>query len=187
LIFNNLQGGLSLVGFINKQNMETTTTSITSLSTTWKLIISILICQSVGIISGLLTTAQNNVWYDTIVKPSWNPPGYLFGPVWTVLYLLMAISLWIVWKSDFYEPMKQEAMLFFASQLFLNFWWTILFFKFHSPIVAFIEIIVMIVLIFITIYRFSEISKTAAWLLVPYISWVCFAAILNYNLWKLNN
>lgn len=157
------------------------------LSNNWKLAICILICQLAGIISGLLTTTQNNVWYNTIVKPSWNPPGYLFGPVWTVLYLLMAISLWLVWKSDSNEFMKQEAMLFFAAQLFLNFWWTILFFKFHSPIWAFIEIILMIVLIFITIFRFSEISKTAAWLLVPYISWVCFAAILNYHLWKLNS
>lgn len=158
-----------------------------TISNTWKLIISILICQSVGIISGLLTDTQNNIWYDTIVKPSWNPPGYLFGPVWTVLYLLMAISLWIIWKSNAYEPMKQEAMLFFASQLFFNFWWTILFFKLHCPLCAFIEILIMIVLIIYTIYKFSGISKTAAWLLVPYISWVCFATILNYKLWALNN
>ncbi|WP_310554922.1 TspO/MBR family protein, partial [Flavobacterium sp.] len=125
--------------------METTT-----LSNNWKLAICILICQVTGIISGLLTTTQNNTWYETIIKPSWNPPGYLFGPVWTVLYLLMAISLWIIWKSDTVEKQKMEACLIFASQLFLNFWWTILFFKFHSPVVAFIEIIVMIVLIFIT-------------------------------------
>lgn len=158
-----------------------------TISNNWKLGICILICQITGIVSGLLTTTQNNVWYNTIVKPSWNPPGYLFGPVWTILYVFMAISLWMVWKNDANESMKQEAMLFFAAQLFLNFWWTILFFKFHSPLWAFVDIILMIVLIFITIFRFSEISKTAAWLLVPYISWVCFAAILNYNLWKLNS
>jgi translocator protein len=163
--------------------METTTT----LSNNLKLLICILICQATGIISGLLTNAQNNVWYDNIIKPSWNPPGYLFGPVWTVLYLLMAISLWIVWKSNAYEPMKKEAMLLFASQLFLNFWWTILFFKFQSPIAAFIEIIIMISLILFTIFRFAEISKTAAWLLLPYISWVFFATLLNYKLWVLND
>jgi benzodiazapine receptor len=161
--------------------------SIITISTTWKLIISILICQMVGIISGLLSVTQSNAWFDSILKPSWNPPSYLFAPVWTVLYLLMAISLWLVWKSDSFEPMKQEAMLFFAAQLFLNFWWTILFFNFHSPLLAFIDIILLFVLIFLTIFRFVEISKTAAWLLVPYISWVCFAAILNYNIWKLNN
>ncbi|WP_310556311.1 TspO/MBR family protein [Flavobacterium sp.] len=162
--------------------METTTT----LSNNWKLVICIIICQSTGIISGFLTNTQNNTWYDTIIKPSWNPPGYLFGPVWTILYFLMAISLWIVWKSNSIKPMKQQAMLFFAAQLFLNFWWTILFFKLQCPLCAFIEIIVMIVLIFFTIFRFAEISKTAAWLLVPYISWVFFATILNYKLWVLN-
>jgi translocator protein len=158
----------------------------TTLSSNWKLIISVTICEVVGITSGLLTNAQNNIWYDNIVKPSWNPPAYLFGPVWTILYFLMGVSLWIIWKSDFYEYKKSQAMLFFAMQLFCNFWWTILFFKFHSPFAAFADIILMIVLILFTIFRFAEISKTAAWLLVPYISWVCFAAILNYNLWYLN-
>lgn len=162
--------------------MEATST----LSKNWKLIICIIICQATGIISGLLTTTQNNEWYKTIIKPSWNPPSYLFGPVWTVLYFLMAISLWIIWKSNALEDQKKEACLIFASQLFLNFWWTIIFFRFHSPIAAFVEIIIMIALIFFTIFRFSEMSKTAAWLLVPYLSWVCFAAILNYELWNLN-
>jgi translocator protein len=163
--------------------METTTT----LSNNWKLVICIIICQATGIISGLLTNTQNNLWYDRIAKPSWNPSGYLFGPVWTILYLLMGISLWIIWKSNAPEGQKMEACFIFALQLFLNFWWTILFFKFHSPIAAFIEIILMIVLIFVTIFKFSEISKTAAWLLVPYFLWVSFAAILNYNIWKLNS
>ncbi len=162
--------------------MEKTST----VSNNWKLAICIIICQATGIISGLLTNTQNNDWYDKIVKPSWNPPGYLFGPVWTILYFLMGISLWLIWKSNGLESQKVEACLIFAIQLFLNFWWTILFFKLHSPIAAFAEIIVMIALIILTIYKFSKISKTAAWLLVPYISWVCFAAILNYNLWKLN-
>jgi translocator protein len=166
--------------------MDTITTLRTLLSPTWKLIICIFICQAVGITSRLLTNTQNNFWYDTIVKPSWNPPGYLFGPVWTVLYLLMAISLWLVWKSDAPKNQKLEACLIFASQLFLNFWWTILFFKLECPLCAFVEILVMICLILITIYKFSAISKTAAWLLVPYISWVCFATILNYKLWVLN-
>ena len=160
--------------------------TIFTLSNNWKLAICIFICQATGIISGLLTNTQNNTWFDNIIKPSWNPPGYLFGPVWTILYLMMAISLWIIWKSNAPETQKFNACLIFASQLFLNFWWTILFFKFQSPLCAFIEILVMICLIVITIYKFSAISKTAAWLLVPYISWVCFATILNYKLWVLN-
>lgn len=158
----------------------------TTLSNNWKLVICILICQSVGIISGLLTNTQNNSWFDNIIRPSCYPPGYLFGPVWTVLYLLMGISLWFIWKSNALQTIKLEAELFFATQLFLNFWWTILFFKMQSPELAFLEIIVMIIFIIITIFKFAEISKTAAWLLVPYVSWVCFAAILNYKLWILN-
>lgn len=159
---------------------------LTTISNNWKLVICIIICEGTGIISGLLTNTQNNIWYNAIIKPSWNPPGYIFGPVWTVLYLLMAISLWIIWKSDALENQKMLACVLFAAQLFLNFWWTILFFQFHSPVIAFAEILVMIVFILFTIIRFSKISKTAAWLLVPYISWVSFAAILNYTLWDLN-
>ncbi len=156
------------------------------ISNSWKLLICIIICQAVGLSAGYLTNTQNNVWYDNIVKPSWNPPGYLFGPVWTILYLLMGISLWIIWKSNAPEHKKLNAELVFAAQLFLNFWWTIIFFKFQAPELAFAEILLMIILILITIFKFAEISRTAAWLLVPYISWVCFAAILNYNLWILN-
>ena len=157
-----------------------------TLSNNWKFAICIIICQAVGFISGLLSSTQNNTWFETIIKPSWNPPGYLFGPVWTILYLLMAIALWLVWKSNGPETQKTQACLVFAAQLFLNFWWSILFFKLQCPLCAFVEIIVMICLIIITIIKFSEISNTAAWLLVPYISWVCFATILNYKLWVLN-
>ncbi len=156
------------------------------LSSNFKLFIAVMICQVVGILSGLLSNTQNNIWYDTIAKPFWKPPAYLFGLVWTVLYFLIGISLWLVWKSSVYEPKKLQALLFFAFQLFFNFWWTILLFKFHSPLAAFADILLMIVLIVFTIFRFAEISKTAAWLLVPYISWVCFATILNYSLWNLN-
>jgi tryptophan-rich sensory protein len=129
---------------------------------------------------------QNNRWYDSIQRPSWNPPGYLFGPVWTILYVLMAISLYIVWKSSVTPDRKSFACWTFAVQLFLNFWWTILFFTLQSPLLAFVDIVLLILVIVSTIFQFSKISKTAAWLLVPYISWVCFAAILNYNLWILN-
>lgn len=163
------------------QNINTRT-----ISNNLKLVICICICQLTGFMSGFLTNTQNNIWYDTIVKPSWNPPGYLFGPIWTTLYLLIGISLWLIWKSKAPEYKKQQAIFIFAVQLFLNFWWSIIFFSFKSPELAFIEILVMIILIVVTIFKFSEISKTASWLLIPYISWVCFAAILNYNLWTLN-
>ena len=157
-----------------------------SISNNWKLVICIIICQATGLLSGLLSSVQNNAWYDSIQRPSWNPPGYLFGPVWSVLYLLMAISLYIIWKNNASEIRKSYACWTFAAQLFLNFWWSILFFTLQSPLLAFFDIILLIILIIATIFQFSKISKTAAWLLVPYVSWVCFAAILNYKLWILN-
>jgi translocator protein len=143
-------------------------------------------CEAIGIVSGLLSQTEMKTWFITINKPSWNPPAYLFGPVWTILYFLMGIAMWLIWKSDKIESKKTNALLLFALQLFLNFWWSILFFKFHLPGLAFVDIILMVIIIIITIFRFAPISRLAAWLLVPYISWVCFASILNYTIWILN-
>lgn len=162
------------------------TTKNNKLSSQWKFIIAVFICQAVGIVSGLLTQNEMNTWFSTLQKPSWNPPGYLFGPVWTILYALMGISLWLVWKSDAPEAQKMRAELTFAVQLFFNFMWSILFFKAHSPILAFVDIVLMIVTILITISRFAKISRLAAWLLIPYLAWVCFASVLNYNIWMMN-
>lgn len=163
--------------------METTN----KLSTTWKFTIAILLCESVGIISGFLARANNNLWFDKLNKPSWNPPAYLFAPVWTTLYLLMGISLALIWKNKATELEKRNAYLLFATQLFLNFWWSILFFHFHSPALALIDIILMVITIIFTIFVFSNFSKTASWLLVPYIVWVSFATFLNFSIWNLNH
>lgn len=157
------------------------------LSVKWKFIIAILLCESVGITSGLLATANNNVWFDNLNKPTWNPPAYLFGPVWTTLYLLMGISLALIWKSKVTELNKRNAYLLFATQLFLNFWWSIFFLHFHSPILALVDIVLMVITIILTIFSFSSFSKPASWLLVPYISWVSFATILNFSIWYLNH
>ncbi|OYU54010.1 MAG: TspO protein [Chitinophagaceae bacterium BSSC1] len=151
-----------------------------------KLVLTILLCESVGIISGLLAGVANNPWFDALLKPSWNPPGYLFGPVWTVLYLLMGISAWLVWKSLFPINMKTKALMYFSIQLFLNFWWSILFFNFHSSLLALIDIVLMLFFICLTIFEFSKISKLAAWLLLPYLLWVSFATVLNGTIWYLN-
>ena len=156
------------------------------ISPTWKLIFAILICEGTGVISGLIANTGMNPWFGTLNKPSWNPPAYLFAPVWTMLYLLMGISLWLIWKSNTPAPQKSNAIILFALQLFLNFWWSIIFFKFHSPALALADIILMLILILFTIISFSKISKPAAWLLVPYIAWVSFATILNYTIWMLN-
>jgi len=157
------------------------------LSVTWKFSIAILLCESVGIISGLLASANNNVWFDSLIKPTWNPPAYLFGPVWTTLYLFMGISLALIWKNKATEIKKRNAYFLFAIQLFLNFWWSIFFFHFHSPTLALVDIVLMIITILLTIFSFSSFSKTASWLLVPYIAWVSFATILNFSIWNLNH
>ena len=150
------------------------------------MIIAIAICEGTGILSGFLANAGMNAWFDSINKPSWNPPSWVFAPVWTTLYLLMGISLWLIWKKDAEQSIKSKALLFFAAQLFLNFWWSIIFFKFHSPALAFLDIVLMIILILITIFKFAKLSRLAAWLLVPYVAWVSSASILNYTIWSLN-
>jgi benzodiazapine receptor len=156
------------------------------LSSTWKFTIAILLCESIGIMGGLLASANNNDWFDTLNKPAWNPPGYLFGPVWTTLYLLMGIALGIIWTNKSSEQSKFNAYSLFAVQLFLNFWWSIFFFNFHSPALALVDIVLMIITIILTIFSFATFSKPAAWLLVPYIAWVSFASILNFTIWNLN-
>lgn len=153
----------------------------------WKLIVTILICEGVGFSSGLISRSGMDSWFSTLAKPSWNPPAYLFGPVWTTLYLLMGFSLWLIWKNN--TPAikkKRNAIRIFALQLFLNFWWSIIFFKFHSPGIALIGIFLIVLTLCLTIYYFSYISRLAAWLLVPYIAWVSFATLLNYNIWWMN-
>jgi benzodiazapine receptor len=156
------------------------------LSSQWKFIIAFLICQTVGIVAGLLTQNEISTWFSTLNKPSWNPPAYLFGPVWTFLYFLMGISLWLIWKSNAPETQKMRAILTFAVQLLLNFMWSILFFKCHSPLLAFIDIALLTIAILVTIGRFARMSRLAAWLLIPYLLWVCFATLLNYRIWAMN-
>jgi translocator protein len=151
-----------------------------------KLIISIAIPLLIGFAGGTFTSAEIPNWYATLNKPSWQPPNWLFGPVWTTLYILMGIALYLVWKADANASLKQTAILLFAIQLILNFFWSIIFFNQHQIGWALVEIIVLWILILLTIFSFSKINNTAAWLLVPYISWVSFAAILNYTIWQLN-
>jgi len=156
------------------------------MSNTWKLVIAILIPLAVGLISGLFTANNVTGWFTSIVKPSWNPPNWIFGPVWTTLYILMGIAFFLVWKSEPDDPIKKTATALFAIQLFFNFCWSLLFFQMHQPGWAFAELVVLWLLILATIFVFAKVNNTAAWLLVPYISWVTFAGILNYTIWRLN-
>lgn len=157
------------------------------MNNTLKLIIAIAIPLAVGATSGFFTITGVESWYQTINKPSWNPPGSVFGPVWTTLYVLMGVALFLVWKSSGSDTLKRTAITLFAIQLILNFFWSFIFFDQQQPGWAFVEIITLWFFILLTIFSFTRVSKTAAWLLVPYISWVSFAAILNYTIWKLNS
>lgn len=152
---------------------------------TLKLVISIALPVVVGALSGFFTTTGVGSWYQTINKPSWNPPGWIFGPVWTTLYVLMGIALYQVWRSPGTKA-RNTALLFFAVQLILNFFWSFIFFNKQNIGGALMEIIVLWVFILLTIFAFARINKLAAWLLVPYISWVSFATILTYTIWKMN-
>lgn len=151
-----------------------------------RLFISVFIPLLVGGLSGFFTATGVDAWYRTINKPSWNPPNWIFGPVWTTLYVMMGISLYLIWKAAASTTAKRSAFIFFGVQLLLNFFWSVVFFRLQSPGWALVEIIFLWVAILLTIFSFSRINKAAAWLLVPYISWVSFAAILNYTIWRLN-
>lgn len=151
-----------------------------------KLFISILVPLLVGAVAGLFTSSGVNGWYAVANKPWFNPPNWIFAPMWTLLYILMGIAFFLVWKASADKNVKQTAMILFSIQLILNFFWSFIFFKLQQPGWAFAEIILMWVMILLTILWFGKISATAAWLLVPYICWVSFAAVLNYSIWKLN-
>jgi translocator protein len=151
-----------------------------------QLTMSIVLCICVGALGGIATATGVNNWYVTLIKPSFNPPNYLFGPVWTLLYFLMGVSLYLILQSPKNEPRRQALAIFFV-QLTLNFCWSFLFFKFHWIGVAFIEIVFIWLSILTMIILFKKLNKTAAYLQLPYLAWVSFATVLNGSIWYLNN
>lgn len=152
----------------------------------FKLIISVLVPVMVGAFAGFFTSSSVKGWYSTINKPSFNPPNWIFAPVWTALYIMMGIACYIIWKKEFAPAIKKKALLFYTIQLVLNFFWSILFFYLQLPGWALIEIILLWIFIAGTIYYFKIISAPAAWLLVPYLFWVSFAMALNFAIFRLN-
>lgn len=151
-----------------------------------KLVIALIIPQLVAASGAYFTVTGTGSWYQTLDKPSWNPPSWVFGPVWTALYILMGIAMFLIWRSDAPEKLKRKATIFWGVQLVFNFLWSFLFFGQQQIFGALLEIVVLWVLILLTIFAFARVSKLAAWLLVPYISWVSFATILTYTIWDLN-
>jgi len=152
-----------------------------------KILICVATCLAVGYYSGQATQTSVNTWFPTLVKPFFNPPNWVFMPVWTILYIIMGISAGLVWdkyESDKYEV--RNALVMFAAQLLLNMLWSILFFALQNPMLAMLEIVVLLLVIYETHYKFKHISKTAGNLLVPYMIWVGFAMVLNISIWYLN-
>jgi tryptophan-rich sensory protein len=149
------------------------------------LIACLALTLGVGAIAGIATANSIDSWYSTIQKPSFNPPNYVFGPVWTLLYILMGISLYMIIIAP-PHPLKRKAIILFILQLFFNFCWSFIFFSFHELLWASVEIIVLWVLILLTIIQFSKINKIAPWLLVPYLAWVSFATRLTFSVYFLN-
>ncbi|MDP3733203.1 MAG: TspO/MBR family protein [Candidatus Daviesbacteria bacterium] len=149
-----------------------------------KLIFSIGLCLGAGVLGSFFTISAIPNWYTTLNKPSFSPPNWIFGPVWTALYILMGISLYLVWISK--SKAKQNALNLFFVQLGLNALWSIVFFGLHSPFLALLTIVILWAMIVLTMRAFFGISKTSGRLLVPYLVWVSFAAYLSYSIWVLN-
>jgi translocator protein len=126
-------------------------------------------------------------WYKGLAKPAFNPPEWLFGPAWMVLYLLMAVAAWLVWKQGLGAAGVKLALAVFLAQLILNALWSILFFGFRSPLAGLVEIVVLWLAILVTIVLFFRVSTPAGVLLLPYIAWVTFAAVLNAAILRLNH
>jgi tryptophan-rich sensory protein len=147
---------------------------------------SILLCLAAGIIGGLITAPAIPAWYNGLNKPFFNPPPWIFGPVWTLLYILMGIALFLIWDKKGSGTIKQKSLVCFFIQLFLNAIWSPIFFGLHAPLAAFIVIVFLWIAILMTMTGFRKISKTAFWLLVPYLLWVSFASVLNFAIWQLN-
>lgn len=149
-----------------------------------KFLIILIICLAAGLFGSLLTAPAIPAWYSALEKPFFTPPDWLFAPVWTFLYVLMSISATLVWRSGHTET--RNALGIFSVQLILNALWSWAFFGLRSPFVGLIEIIFLWIAILVTIKAFFRISRTAGYLLIPYILWVTLALLLNFFIWRLN-
>ena len=155
-----------------------------------KFILSLTFCFLAAALGSAFTTSQIATWYAGLHKPSFSPPNWIFGPVWTILYILMAISLYIVWnyktKSNKTAVARHNGILYFFVQLICNSLWSIVFFGLHAPMAAFFVIIALWTFIFLSMRNFSMVTKTAGQLLIPYLAWVSFASVLNFSVVLLN-
>lgn len=151
------------------------------------LIISIGVCFLAGAIGSVFTVSAIPTWYAALQKPAFSPPNWIFGPVWTGLYLLMGLSLYLVWSSHGKSKEKRVSLQLFFIQLMLNVLWSVVFFGFRSIFYAFVVILFLWLMILMTSLSFMKVSKVAGWLFLPYLLWVSFALLLNFSILILNS
>ena len=152
---------------------------------TLKLVVSVILCQLAGFFGSLFTTPAIPTWYATLRKPFFTPPNWIFSPVWISLYILMGISLFFIWRRTDHPKFKM-AFIFFFVQLIFNIFWSVTFFGLKSPLLGLVGIVLLWIAILLAIQNFLKVSKMAGLLLLPYLLWVSFAALLNFSLWFLN-
>lgn len=150
-----------------------------------KLALIIVGVEGIGILSSFFTISSIPTWYVTLNKPVFNPPNWIFGPVWTLLYLLMGVSIFLVLEKAS-KNKKTNLLIIFLVQLALNFLWTFIFFGLHNTFLAFFEIVLLWISILVLILKFRSYSKSASIILIPYLLWVSFAALLNLSVFFLN-
>lgn len=150
------------------------------------LIAALLVCFAAAGIGGWVTTPKIPTWYADLAKPTWTPPDWIFAPVWTILYAMMALAAWLVWRQDGFQVAKL-ALALFAIQLALNSLWSALFFGLQHPAAAAVDIVLLWIAILATIVAFCRHSPWAAGLMVPYLAWVSYATALNIAIWRLNS
>ena len=151
-----------------------------------KLIVSVGGVELVGILGGLITVNSITNWYNGLRKPFFAPPNWIFGPVWTLLYGLMGIAFFLIWRKGIKKGEVKEALTIFGIHLIFNFLWSMIFFGLRMPLTAFLEILLLIILIIEVISQFRLINRWAGWLLIPYLGWVIWAAVLNLSIVVLN-
>jgi len=152
----------------------------------WKLVVSIIACLAAGAVGSIFTRQAIPTWYATLEKPAFNPPDWLFAPVWTLLYLMMGVAAFLVWRKGLENRQVRIALIVFLIQLVLNALWSVVFFGLESPLYGLIVIAALWVAILFTVLKFYRISLAASVLLWPYLLWVTFAAVLNVSIWLLN-
>jgi translocator protein len=152
-----------------------------------RILVVVVTCLVIGYFSGMVTRSAITTWYPTLIKPSFNPPNWIFAPVWSMLYVMMGVAAGLVWnKMESDKDVVKNALVIFAVQLALNALWSYLFFGLKNPMLAGIEIILLWLMIFETYTKFLKINKIAAYLMIPYLLWVSFAMVLNGSIWWLN-